>query len=293
MDENVDMENWFRWIKRLGFDAVELGYKITDKRLKELEPLLRNLQFQVSSIHNFCPVPNDGPSGRHLSNYYRLSSVDEHERQQAVKWTNIAVDTAEHVGAGVVVIHAGTLDFEDERSPWLFHLYSNGQKDTNAFRKERDRILQLRAEKKRPYIAALEQSLNEVVVYSQKRNIKIGLETRYYPVEIPNYEEIGYFLDLYDKDEMGYWHDTGHAEMNDRLGIRPHIDFLETYKDRLIGVHLHGIKRKRDHLAPFEGDMDLDQYLPYFGPDVLKVIESKPFAAVDFIQNAVYKLNKL
>ena len=293
MDENVDMEHWLRRVKQLGFDAVELSYKITDKRLKELEPLLRSLELQVSSIHNFCPVPDDGPSDRHLSNYYRLSSVDEHERQQAVKWTNIAVDTAEHVGAGVVVIHAGTLDFEDDRSPRLFHLYSNGQKDTDAFRKERDRILQLRAQKKRPYIAALEQSLNEVVVYSQKRNIKIGLETRYYPIEIPNYEEIGYFLDLYDKDKMGYWHDVGHAEMNDRLGIRPHIDFLETYKDRLIGVHLHGVKGKRDHLAPFEGDMDLDQYLPYFGPDILKVVESKPFAAADFIQDAVYRLNSL
>jgi sugar phosphate isomerase/epimerase len=290
MDDNVDMENWLRWVKRMGFDAVELSYKVTEEKLKELTPLLRNLQLNVSSIHNFCPVPNDGPSERHLSNYYRLSSVDEHERQQAVKWTNIAVDTAEQLGAGVVVIHAGTLDFEDERSPWLFHMYSNGQKDTDAFREERGRILQLRAEKKRPYIAALEQSLNEVVVYSHKRNIKIGLETRYYPIEIPNFEEIGYFLGLYDEDEMGYWHDVGHAEMNSRLGITPHIDFLETYKDRLIGVHLHGIKGKRDHLAPFEGDMDLDPFLPYFGPDVLKVVESKPFAAVDLIQEAVYKL---
>ena len=242
-------------------------------------------------MHNFCPVPNDGPSKRHLSNYYRLSSIDEYERQQAVKWTNIAVDTAEHLGAGVVVIHAGTLDFEDERSPLLFHLYSNGQRSSNAFREERCRILQLREEKKRPYIAALEQSLNEVVAYGKKRNIKIGLETRYYPIEIPNFEEIGYFLDLYDKDEMGYWHDVGHAEMNSRLGIRPHIDFLETYKDRLIGVHLHGIKGNRDHLAPFEGDMDLDQFLPYFGSDVLKVVESKPFASADLIQDAVYKLN--
>lgn len=290
MNEDVDIENWLRWIKRMGFDAVELGYKITDRQLKEMEPLLRDLKLQVCSVHNFCPVPNDGPSDRHLSNYYRLSSVDEQERQMAVKWTNIAVDTAEHVGAGVVIIHAGTLDFEDVRAPWLFHLFSSGQKGTEAFRAERERILQLRAEKKRPYIAALEQSLNEIVVYSQKKDIKIGLETRFYPIEIPNFEEIGYFLGLYDDDEMGYWHDVGHAEMYERLGITPHIDFLEAYKDRLIGVHLHGIKGKKDHYAPFEGDMDLNPYLPYFGPEVLKVVESKPYAAVDFIQDAVYKL---
>jgi sugar phosphate isomerase/epimerase len=134
MGDNADMENWCCWIKQMGFDAVELSYKITNQQLKELEPLLKDLEIKVSSVHNFCPVPNDGPSERHLSNYYRLSSIDESERQQAVKWTNIAVDTAEHLGAGVVVIHAGTLDFEDERSPRLFHLYNNGQRDANAFR---------------------------------------------------------------------------------------------------------------------------------------------------------------
>ncbi len=246
MDEHMDMNSWLLQVKELGFDAVELSYKVTEKQLKEAEPLLKDLQLTVSSIHNFCPVPNDGPSTRHLSNYYRLSSVDERERQQAVKWTNIAVDTAEHLGAGVVVIHAGTLDFEDERSPKLFELYTSGRKESAVFTEEKNRILQLREEKKRPYIAALEQSLSEVIGYSQRKNIKIGLETRYYPIEIPNFDEIGYFLDLYDKEVMGYWHDVGHAQINECLGIRSHIDFLETYKDRMIGVHLHGIKGRSE-----------------------------------------------
>ena len=292
MDEHTDMKNWLPQVKELGFDAVELSYKVTERQLKEAEPLLKDLQLGVSSIHNFCPVPNDGSSSRHLSNYYRLSSVDEHERQLAVKWTNIAVDTAEHLGAGVVVIHAGTLDFEDERSLKLFELYAGGRKESQGYKEEMERILQLRGEKKRPYMAALEQSLTEVIGYCQRKNIKIGLETRYYPIEIPNFEEIKYFLDLFDENVMGYWHDVGHAEMNERLGIKPHMDFLEAYKDRMIGVHLHGIKGKRDHLAPFEGDMDLNRFLPYFGPNILKVVESKPIASTSSMKVAVFDLKK-
>jgi len=291
MDSNADIKEWLLKVKGLGFDAIELGYKITDHQLEEIAFLLNDIQLSVSSIHNFCPVPNDGPSPRHLSNYYRLSSVDKRERQQAVKWTKIAVDTAGRFGAGVVVIHAGTLDVEDERSPRLFKLYTDGRKNSDAFRDERRRILRLREEKKGPFIAALEQSLDEVMAYAQKKNIKIGLETRYYPIEIPNFEEIGYFLDLFGKKGMGYWHDTGHAEMNDRLEITPHTDFLEKYKDQLIGVHLHGIKGRRDHLAPFEGDMNFDKLLPYFKPGTLRVIESKPFASVDLLKTAVTKLN--
>ena len=89
---------------------------------------------------------------------------------------------------------------------------------------------------------------------------------------------------------MGYWHDVGHAEMNDRLGIKPHLEFLETYKDNLVGVHLHGVKGRRDHLAPFEGDMDLNKFLPYFESNVLKVVESKPFASIDLMKESVAKL---
>jgi len=290
MDPETDIKQWLAQIKDLGFDAVELSYKVNDSQLKDAESILGDLGLKVSSIHNFCPMPNDGPSDRHPSNYYRLSSTDEHERQQAIKWTNIAVDTAQRVGASVVVIHAGTLDFEDERSPKLFDLFVNGQSDSEAFHKERERILTTRENKKGPYIDALVKSLCEVMDYSQTKNITIGLETRYYPIEIPNFEEIGYFLNLFAKQGMGYWHDVGHADMNDRLGIKSHKEFLETYKDNLVGVHLHGIKGRRDHLAPFEGDMDLDELLPYFGPDVIRVVESKPFAAIDMIKEAVNKL---
>jgi len=189
------------------------------------------------------------------------------------------------------VIHAGALDVEDVRSEKLFDLYISGQKDSDAFRQERERILKLREEKKDPYSVALIQSLKEILPHSQSKNVTIGLETRYYPTEIPNFDEIGYLLDLFGEQGIGYWHDVGHAEINERLGITPHTQFLDAYKDRLIGVHLHGVKGKRDHLAPFEGDMDLNKFLPYFGSDILKVIESKPFASVDLMKEAVVKLS--
>ncbi len=289
MDSETDIKSWLPQVKELGFDAIELSYKVTEDQLKEAESLLGKLGLKVSSIHNFCPTPNDGTSTRHISNYYRLSSVDEEERKSAVKWTKIAVDTALRVGAGVVVIHAGTLDFEDERSPHLFELYVNGQADSGEFLKERRRILNLREEKKGPFIKALTTSLVEVMTYSQQKNVLIGLETRYYPIEIPNFDEIAYFLDLFGRQGMRYWHDVGHAEINDRLGITLHKDFLETYKDQLIGVHLHGVLGRRDHLAPFEGDMDLAKIMPFLKKNVSRVIEAR-YATVEQMRNAIAKL---
>ncbi|MCA9401803.1 MAG: sugar phosphate isomerase/epimerase, partial [Candidatus Omnitrophica bacterium] len=132
-EQDQEPAAWVKKIKAMGFHAVELSYKVTREQLMKLEPLLEKEGLFVSSIHNFCPMPDDEPTKRHPSNYYRLSSMDEHERLQAVHWTKIAVDTAKRVGAKVVVIHAGTLDHEDERSPKLFQLYVDGKKGTDEF----------------------------------------------------------------------------------------------------------------------------------------------------------------
>lgn len=283
------MAHWLTTVKDLGFDAVELSYRMHRAQLEETVPLLGKIGLKVSSIHNFCPTPDDEPSPRHPSNYYRMSAIDPHERSQAVKWTKIAFDTAQRVGAQVVVVHAGTVDVEDDRSPELFRLFTEGLVGTDAFLKERQRILDVRASRREPYVKNLFESLKQVADYARAKNIKIGLETRYYPLEMPNFDEIGYFLERFDSSVMGYWHDVGHAEINSRLGIKSHKDFLETYKHRLIGAHIHGMSGRKDHQAPFEGDMNLQQYLPYF-KNAIRVVESKSHASSQAMQGAIKRL---
>jgi sugar phosphate isomerase/epimerase len=283
------MKYWLTELKELGVHAVELSYRVDHQQLADFESLQKKMGFQVSSIHNFCPTPDDEPSPRHPSNYYRLSSQDEHERTQAVKWTKIAVDTAARVGASVVVIHAGVIDVEDERVPKLFDMFAAGESSTPEFKQERERILKARADQAKPYVQALEKSLETVVKYAKTQHVTIGLETRYYPLEMPNFDEIGYFLNRFP-DGMGYWHDVGHAEINDRLGIKPHLDFLKAYQARLIGMHIHGIQGRRDHMAPFDGDMDLNKVKPFLNPKIIKVIESKPGASFELIKAAVKRL---
>ncbi len=268
-----------------------MGYRTTHESLKEFEVLLKKHNVKVSSLHNFCPSPNDGTTDRHPSNHYRLSAVDEAERLKAVEWTNKTIDTAKKVGARVVVIHAGTMDFEDIRAPYFFELQAQGKTNTPEFKAERERILKARLEQRAPHIKALEKSLKAVTDYAKKNGVLIGLETRYYPIEMPNFDEVGYFLKMFGPDVMGYWHDVGHAQMNEKLGITQHLDFLNTYKDRLIGVHLHGIEGRRDHMAPFHGDMDLNALMPYFGKNIIKVVETK-YATEEELKTAVNILKK-
>jgi len=277
-------------IKNAGLNAVELAYRLGRDDLEKIAPLLKEFGLKVSSLHNFCPRPDDGHSERHPSNYYRLSSLDEAERLKAVEWTQKTIDTAVHFGAEVVVVHAGTVELDNDPTRQLLDMYRENRQDSEEFDALRKTLVEARRSRKDPYINAVVRSFKEVMPYAQSKNVKVGLETRYYPIEIPNHEEIGYLLGIFSKQGMYYWHDVGHAEANSRIGITPHERYLNDYAGHLIGWHLHGVKVLRDHLAPFEGDFDISLPLRFMQPYHIKVIESHASASLDQIRLAVSKL---
>ncbi|MDP2654045.1 MAG: sugar phosphate isomerase/epimerase [Candidatus Omnitrophota bacterium] len=288
-----DVRQMLAEIKETGVDAIELGYRVVHQDLEKIIPLLGDLGLTVSSVHNFCPVPHDGPSPRHPSNYYRLSAVDDDERKKAVQWTQQAIDTAVRTAARVVVIHAGSVELPEDPSCRLLEMWRQGQGGTEEFAVLREAFLKSRREHRGPYMDSVIRSLRDVMAYASGRGILIGLETRYYPTEIPNCDEVGELLELFHGQGMGYWHDVGHAEVNGRLGLAPHARYLEKYRDRLIGFHLHGVKILKDHQAPLEGDFDLLSVSPYLSADKFQVIESHATATPEQMKAAVRTLRPL
>jgi sugar phosphate isomerase/epimerase len=281
---------WLPVVRELDVHAVELGYRVTNRDLERCIPLMERFGLKAVSVHNFCPVPYDAPSPRHPSNYYRLSAQDEKERQLAVQWTLRSVETTRNVGAGVLVIHAGSVEISDDPSERVLKMCKLGQQELSGFDRLRNDLLERRAAGRKPFMDQLYRSLEEVMPFARQNEIKIGLETRYYPTEIPNFEEIGELLGRFHQQGMYYWHDVGHAEVNGRLGLAAHQEFLEAYQDYLIGFHLHGVEGIKDHRAPFTGDFDLETVFPYMRPHHLKVIEAHGVASVEQIRQAVHRL---
>ncbi len=156
---DLNIYSWLSEVKALGFDGIELDYQLSRQHLEELSVYLKELNLVVSSVHNFCPTPNDGPSLRHISNYYRLSSLSEIERLKAVEWTKNTIDTAFKFKARAVVVHAGTVESDDDRSVSFFELYKSGKRQTDEFVEKRNEILRMREDKKGPYIDELGKSV--------------------------------------------------------------------------------------------------------------------------------------
>ena len=276
-------------IKGLGFDSIELCFFHTQKDIKEIA-LAQGLR--VVSLHNFCPIPNDLPRKKALPDSYSLSSPDFNERKKAVKFTKRTLLTAKKLKAKAVVLHTGRVEIKDHTKQ-LISLRRSGKHKTCKFESLRELAIKEREDKKQIFLDSIFLSIKELSSFAYNLGIKLGIENRIYIREIPNFREIKIFLDNFSKNGVGYWHDTGHAYILEKLGFRRHIDYLKAYKKHLLGIHLHDVKDMVDHKAPFCGEIDFARLKPYMTKNTIKVIEAHSPATAKQIISAKQKLEQL
>ena len=76
---------------------------------------------------------------------------------------------------------------------------------------------------------------------------------------------------------MGYWHDTGHAQIKHHLGLLDHRKHLEKMAPHLFGFHLHDVSDSGlDHQVPGTGNIDFKMVSEFVLPDHILVLELSP-----------------
>jgi sugar phosphate isomerase/epimerase len=272
-------------IKDLGFNEIELSFNLSSEIVKDILRLAAKHQIKVVSLHNFCPIPEGVKREIALPDYYSLASLNEDERQKAVKQTKHTIETAESLGAKAVVLHTGRVEISD-RTKDLIDLFNRGLKDSDEFRALRSEVAQERSRKSGPFFDNALRSLEELNFEASRKNILLGVETRFYYREIPNAEETSKVLERFKGSQIRYWHDTGHAQLMENLGFCRHRDYLDFSKGSLLGLHLHNIIGCLDHQAPSKGQIDFRTLLPYIAKDTIKVIEAHHPASPDELKES-------
>jgi sugar phosphate isomerase/epimerase len=270
---NTDGKKIVSEISALGFDQIELSFNLPSETVEEIACLVNKLEIKVISLHNFCPIPKGVKRELALPDYYSLASSDEQERLKAVKQTEQTIQTASRLGAKAVVLHTGRVEILD-RTRDLIELFNRGLKDSPEFRDLKSDIIRERSKKSDSFLKNTLKSLEELNLEAAKRNVLLGVETRFYYREIPYLEELPLILERFKGSQIRYWHDTGHAQLMENLGFCRHQDFLDLTKGHLLGLHLHNIVGCADHQPPSRGEIDFKKLLPYVGTDTIKVIEA-------------------
>lgn len=286
-----DARSMIEEIKRLGVDSIELDFKLNKSIVNGVAELVDEKFIKVLSLHNFCPKPESLGRKKPSPDYYSLASMDKIERKKAVGETKRTIDAACALKAKVVIIHAGRLKIKEETRK-LAKAIEEGIDVSSMLaemQKKRDEELE------KGYLDGLMKSIGELSDYAKKGGMKIGLENRFYFRELPSIEEFEIIFDNFDKNShIFYWHDVGHAQVFENLKISKHVDYLNKFSSRLIGVHLHDIKGiMDDHHAPLTGNFDFAILKPYLRKDVLKVLEPHEPATAEEIKRGLEYLKQL
>jgi len=272
--------------KELGFTHIEANASISLQMLSELI----EAAVPISSIHSPCPavLSSRGIPISSLS----LSSLDESERMEAVSFTKKTISLAASVKARAVVLHMGEVPIDLNLQDRLYQLCDESHTQTKEYSQAKEELVYQRISQAPPYLDAARISLQELSEYSRQKGIMLGLETRFHPHEIPNMEEMAELLNEIAESLVGYWHDVGHAEVQQQLGFSLHEEWLSRFRDRMVGIHLHDVLGISDHHAPGKGDMNWEMVAKYLPPGIVKVCEIGEWNDEEQMQGVVKFLQK-
>lgn len=270
-----------REVADLGFEWVELSHGI---RISLVPGILKALQAQVirvSSVHNFCPLPtgftNPAP------NIYMPSAGDHREHAQWLRHTRRTIDFAKQVGARVVVLHLGEVGFFWFNPVRKYRRYLQEKGETFSaeapeYQELRGRTIARIRKRMAPYWARVTASLEEILPYAEERGIRLGLENRERIEELPLDDGFPELLAGLSRPGLaGYWHDSGHAQIKQRLGLANHEQQLAQNAAQLVGFHLHDIDAAgKDHQPVGSGTIDFAMVSRFFRPDHVFVLEYGP-----------------
>jgi sugar phosphate isomerase/epimerase len=273
-------------VRELGFTHIEPNALVSPRMLNEL----LKTTVPISSIHSPCPavLSSKGSPVSSLS----LSSLDMSERMEAVSFTKRTIDLAANVSARAIVLHMGEVPIDLSLQERLYRLRDGGYNQTEEYRQVKESLVQQRLSLARPYVDAARKSLQELSRYSRQKGIMLGLETRFHFSEIPNMDEMAGPLDKVSERLAGYWHDVGHAEVQQQLGFSFHEEWLSRFKDRMVGIHLHDVRGISDHHAPGNGNMNWEMIAKHLPQGIVRVCEIGEWSDEGQMQGVVKFLQK-
>lgn len=288
-----------REIAALGFEYVELSHGIRITLVPGILKAVEEGVIKVASTHNFCPLPTGVMQAS--PNYFEPSLPDRREHDQWVRHTKRSLDFAAQVKSRVLVCHLGSVKFfwfNPARNVRQYLRQHPGAGRTDGDHEYQDLLRKsLTRLRKRmvPYWQQTKDSIAEVLAHAKDRGIRLGFENRERFEELPLDGDHMELLESLPADALvGYWHDVGHADIKEGMGLLKHRAHLEKMAPRLLGFHLHDVDAHgHDHQPVGAGHIDFKMISGFWRPEHLLTLELAPNTPVEDIRLAKSRVESL
>lgn len=282
----------------LGFDHVELSHGV---RISLVPGILKAVQegvAKVSSVHNFCPLPTGITAA--APNLFLPSAADSRERDQWARHTKRTIDFAAQVGARAVVLHLGNAEFFWFHPGRKLRTYARKHPDVavatdKEFRAVLDKALARMRKGMPEYWERTKAGIESILPHAAEKGVKLGIENREKFEELPLDAEFPEYLkSLSVQGVAGYWHDTGHAQIKQQMGLIDHAHQLEENAATTLGFHIHDTDAAgRDHQPLGAGSIDFAMVSKFIKPDHVVVLELSPRASAEDVVASRNHLKRL
>jgi sugar phosphate isomerase/epimerase len=288
---HTDGRAMLREIRDLGFAYAELSHGIRISLLPGIFEAVDAGEIKISTLHNFCPLP----IGVHhpAPNLYKFTALDARERDNAWKHSLKTLETAARLQARLVVLHLGAVDMKDYTDR-LVEMIEAGKRETPKYEKLLAECLEKREKRKEPHQRAAHDFLHRLAEAAAKLGLLLGIENREALEEIPFEGDFDLFFREFDSPTVRYWHDTGHGQIKENLGVIHHGIHVNGLKDRLAGFHIHDVVFPgRDHQVPGSGGIDFAALAPAVKPEHIKVLELSPGVPAELVPPGLAHIRSL
>jgi sugar phosphate isomerase/epimerase len=276
----------------MGFDTIELGHGLSVSQLHGIREAFAKGEFKVISVHNFCPMPVEIPVDN--PDCYEFTSHRPQERERAIKLTHHTMQTASEFGARFVVLHLGRIQsLRGMTDRLLTQLRVKGSADRSYCRAKLQTV-QKREAVSKSYLLRVISALEPLVEEAARKNLTLVVENRSDFEALPTERELLELMRHFDSPHLRYWHDFGHAQMRESLGLLSHAQWLGEIAPYVVGTHLQDAKwPDEDHLVPFEGQIPLDHLVPLLPSSIPHVLELSRDATPEAIKASVARWETL
>jgi sugar phosphate isomerase/epimerase len=288
---HTDGRAMLREIRELGFDYAELSHGVSISLMPGILTSVAAGEIKISSLHNFCPLPMGVT--RAAPNLYEFSAEKDYERELAIRYTLQTFEFARRVKAPAVVLHLGSMELKDYTGR-LSDLLERDGKPTPKFENLRAEAVAKQETTKGKFVARMYEALRKLLPEAEKRGLKLGCENRQALEEIPIESDFPSFFREFTSPNVAYWHDVGHAQIKENLGLIRHAQHLESLATRLVGFHIHDVQYPaRDHAAPGTGTINFAALKPFVEPEHIKVFELNPGLPVEKVKAGIAHIKNI
>lgn len=271
-----------RELADLGFEYVELSHGTRITLVPGILKAVADRVVKVASVHNFCPLPV-GVMGS-APNLFEPTAASQRERILWLHQTQKTIEFAQRVQCERIVIHSGRARFlwgDPEKQVDAAFTAEGAIGDGPAsadLAKAVQRGLARLNRRKKGFMRRMLESYSLVAEQALAAGVKFGVENREGFSELPLDADMADLMEtLAEHAVFGYWHDAGHAELKQRMGVINHREHLQKLQPHLVGFHLHDVSEaNRDHEPPGAGVIDWSILADVVQPEHVVVMELSP-----------------